>query len=330
MILATLLALAPQATTTRVLTGLDASSEHRAATLGNHHAQITGASTVASFHLPDVASIPEVAMTSVHVLGEVAARRSLLLEACTGWAIRIRWSGYGELNCRAGSSVFASVPFSYGSPSGGELFYSGEYLDVNLAEALPFDVTFNESSDPGTWSALQADPTITLDADLRGDWWAFWAPPTSVYGEACVLRNHDTVDALIRGEAFFELDETATTPYCTSQPNATGQVAQLTAYGAPDAGSEWLSIRAEQMPPGTFSLLFMADDFGLVPGAGATLCVGGTIRRVGGVQFAPAGEAQFDIDLIGWPSGSSAYFQAYFRDPITDVAASEARVLTVR
>lgn len=149
---------------------------------------------------------------------------------------------------------------------------------------------------------------------------------TPSYADLVNLTVITEIDVLITMTS--ELEPIATIPYCAGSSNATGQAAELEAFGSPAAGSNWFAVRASHLPPGAAGVLFLADDF--APAGQSSLCVGGAIQRVGGVQVADAGgQAIFDGDLEAWSPGTTCYAQVVHRDPASGVAASDAVLVVV-
>ncbi|MEM6676200.1 MAG: hypothetical protein AAF726_25355 [Planctomycetota bacterium] len=122
-------------------------------------------------------------------------------------------------------------------------------------------------------------------------------------------------------EVDYELELAPTFDVCNSPPNSTGVPAKLDAYGSTRFFSEWLTIRAEDLPDGAAAILFVGTAG--APAGPNGLCVGGQVSRRGGIQIAENGIADFAIDLVGIPLGG-AVLQVLHRDPVLGTAASNA------
>ena len=179
------------------------------------------------------------------------------------------------------------------------------------------------------WLFLEGYPGYSLQGQLEGE----WSCTNSVTGEpepVSVLAFPLEVTTDIHISGVYELLPAGSSTYCTSQANGTGVTARMNSYGSLDAGSEFFSMVADGVPAGSVGILFAGTAPANTPGATATVCVGGQVQRVGGVQVEAGGRLQFDLDLIGRSQGDLIYFQAFHRDPVLDVAATEASFVVVR
>ena len=117
---------------------------------------------------------------------------------------------------------------------------------------------------------------------------------------------------------------------CTSQPNSTGLVAQLSVTGSNVVALGTTSLVAQDLPVGQFALFLVSDLPGAgvtPPGSSGTLCLGGAIGRFNAPsQIALSdiqGEVRLALDLNAIPTpstpvpivaGQTWVFQTWFRD----------------
>ena len=135
------------------------------------------------------------------------------------------------------------------------------------------------------------------------------------------------------GEAGFELG----VPYCTANPNSSGEVARTVAYGSPDPLDDDVRLLTVGMPRnfvGFYLTSRVQDQVPLAGGSQGTLCLGSGIGRfsnssLGQIKFSgEAGRVELDTEQGEWttqaiPSGTGPYaadvgvttnFQLWFRD----------------
>jgi len=114
-------------------------------------------------------------------------------------------------------------------------------------------------------------------------------------------------------------------PYCTVNPNSTGEPAVIGAFGSCDAGSNGLSLGATQLPPNRFGYFLLSETqafFPLPGGSQGNLCIGGTIGRFQALvqNSGPAGEIAITVDLTNVPlfgaitAGETWNFTCWYRD----------------
>ena len=242
---------------------------------------------------------------------------SFLLSFTAPVATTYSWSFRAPFASCGGGCNFG--PFDWGAIQDGGFnrpVAAGE--TVTIARSAPFPSSMGFYVDPSSFRWMYAENGYSYDngADSRVDWQT--QLPVRVDTFEVVARSSMTI------ETTYRLFELPSAPYCTSQANSTGQTASIGAFGVPESGSEQFAVRVEGAAQGEPGVLFMGDGFGLNVGSTTTLCLSGSIQRVGGVQLVDAGEIVFDVDLTGWPAGQTAYFQSFFRDPQFGLSASEA------
>ena len=147
--------------------------------------------------------------------------------------------------------------------------------------------------------------------------WEF--TPEQVNRMRCTLENW-------RPNLYTTCEPGWATSYCVSNPNSGGSAATISATGSPSIAANGLLLQAQGATPGTMGLFFYGLGQGQTPFGDGFLCISGSIYRLpppgttGG-----GGEAQKLLDLSQPPlgsgsgvvtSGSSAYFQYWFRDPM--------------
>ena len=129
------------------------------------------------------------------------------------------------------------------------------------------------------------------------------------------------------------------TSYCApAVPNATGAPGTISAFGSPFVASNFLRLRADQLPQGSFGFFLTSQSQAFTPNPGGsrgTLCLGGAIGRfVGPGQVQSSGttgaiEVQVDLLHIPGPNyfvpafpGGEWHFQAWYRDSVGASATS--------
>jgi hypothetical protein len=193
--------------------------------------------------------------------------------------------------------------------------------------SAPYGFSFGGVFGPGLpfWDEVSAFPSITVSAnaslsDLIAIDGTFEVPVE-------LTAAISTVETRLRIESTYSLAPAPSGVYCGSPPNSTGITATLEAFGSIEAGSEWLSVSGSGFPDGAAGVLFVGTAFASTPSGSVNLCVGGQVRRLGGVQFATGDRMQFDIDLVGVSAGESVYLQAFHRDPFLSLAASNGTLI---
>jgi len=127
-------------------------------------------------------------------------------------------------------------------------------------------------------------------------------------------------------ETRYDLAET----FCTAVPNSTGRAANTAVMGSPVAAENDITLRATNVPEGSFVLFLtsQAQTFVSQPGGSVgNLCLGGAIGRYRGpgqiLQANASGRSELAVDLTQHPSptgsltvgsGETWLFQAWYRD----------------
>ncbi len=98
--------------------------------------------------------------------------------------------------------------------------------------------------------------------------------------------------------------------YCTSNPNSTGQIGELTALGNPVVAANDFSLMGSKLPPNQFGFYLAGRTQGVTPMAGGSqgvLCLGGSIGRLLGTLAMSngAGELTGSVNLFAIPEGAS-------------------------
>jgi hypothetical protein len=179
------------------------------------------------------------------------------------------------------------------------------------------------------WQTILQNPLFIAFAACRAEW-ATFRPSAGGATQVDLLHYQVTRRITLDVTRRYQLDVLPTVNHCSSLPNSTGATAQLSAYGSDAAGSEWLTIRAEGLPPQATAILFQGAAAGFTPMGSFNLCLGGQLQRRGGVQIADQGTADFAIDLVSITPGETLFFQVFHRDPVLAVAASDGASLDVR
>ncbi|MEO0660985.1 MAG: hypothetical protein AAFZ87_05570 [Planctomycetota bacterium] len=115
--------------------------------------------------------------------------------------------------------------------------------------------------------------------------------------------------------------------------NSSGRIGRLQAQGSDLAGGHELRLAASDLPPGQFGLFAVASEAGTIfnPGTQGSLCLGGSIGRLGAVQqITGSGTAAFFVDTLALPvsptvaarPGDTWHFQFWFRDQNPNPTAS--------
>ncbi|MEM6675844.1 MAG: hypothetical protein AAF726_23545 [Planctomycetota bacterium] len=128
------------------------------------------------------------------------------------------------------------------------------------------------------------------------------------------------------------------TPFCTANPNSTGNPGECRAFGSNDASANDVTIVASELPLNVFGFFLVSatQDFVAMPGGSqGNLCLGGAIGRyVGSGQIMNSGfdrafSLQIDLTAIPQPNGPVAVqagetwnFTAWHRDSVGGAPAS--------
>lgn len=126
--------------------------------------------------------------------------------------------------------------------------------------------------------------------------------------------------------------------YCTGTPNSTGGAGQVTAFGSSLVSDNDVTLRAFNLPAGTFGILLASMGRDADPawnGGAGVLCLDQPIGRISGpagvFQSDAAGQFEHPLDLSAVPLGSAApavtpgdtlHFAAWHRDVLGGSAAS--------
>ena len=323
LILAALVLAVPQSMVTRDVTvhAVDVQFDNGAGVTG-----VTGSVTASAYTSAYLPGRPAPGVELFRLFGDgfVQYTNAVRLRAATDFGTTFSYGGVSSSSacggvCDWGPWDTLSDGFSQNSPSG--VSYSiGEVWESE--HTIRDDFGFTRERDPSQeWADIVANPFFSTHMYNSTGW--------SSTNQADVLEFNSEAHVELNMTAMYELEPTDSVAYCDSQANSTGAMANLAAFGSREAGTEYLTIRVNDVPQGSAGLLFAASAPANVPGVTSTLCVGGAVQRLGGVQVATTGVLQFDIDLIGRLSGSIVYFQSYFRDPIYSVCASEGALVRV-
>ncbi len=260
-----------------------------------------------------------------------------LIEAVTLDVTGTRFSGFYEMGlascssgCQWGASDYWGTASTFGNPT--TVHPPGTTVLLNPAlcrEATP--CVFNSGGEVGIsqWSSVLLDPSARAISELYSlDLRAFndAAAPTPFQLNSWVVNAGVQIEVTNT----FELETAPLTEYCTSPVGSTGAAATLEAYGSQQENTEFLTIRAQGLPQGSFAVLFVGTAPVNQPMGSTTLCVGGAVTRMGGVANAATGAADFDIDLLGRAVGTQLFLQSYFRDTAVGVAATNASSFVIQ
>ncbi|MEO1696909.1 MAG: hypothetical protein AAFU73_06415 [Planctomycetota bacterium] len=227
---------------------------------------------------------------------------------------------------------------AYTGPTGGAAFN----IEADLATVFSLDspsrvaVTWVVDDDDGSGPA----ELLIVDANTGGTVISTGYSPAPVFVETFLasgsyrISGHlfdegsksGGVGAFSQGEVFAQLNfDPIGIRYCSGSVNSAGTVAELSLEGSPYVDDRDLAVRVEGGMPDQFGLLFYGEDRAFAPLGQSTLCVGGTIYRVGDpVAADPVGGSLFALDFASDPVGVGAgalspggvwRFQYWYRDP---------------
>ncbi len=274
-------------------------------------------------------------LRQVFVDGRVSGRKDLDAAALNASATKIFGSTFdGRAICGGGCIWGPSEHFTVGNSFG-----SDEFLDPgeSLVLSAPLGVcggfmcggsqTYTEGG--YQWSSIVSGPNFLTSLDI----YSTQVSGTNMAGDPTPFQLNaltSTLSATTTVITRYELDAAPLTEYCTSPVGSTGAPATLAAFGSQQEGTEYLTIRADNLPAESFALLCIATASEFQPMGSYNLCIGGVVRRGGGVQPTGTGSADFDIELSSQTSGETVYLQTLFRDAMIGVGATNASSFIVQ
>ncbi len=224
-------------------------------------------------------------------------------------------------------------------PNSGPIPVSGP-VTIPAGGSINITGSMDVSGSPGSFISVRpVYPTSTCFADGLHGGGSLFGGPTGISWPFSGLNlvvtdtgSHAVLVLTIRTQYALPLVSSAVA--CTqANANSSGQVGQLEAYGAADAGEGYLVFEASQLPPGEASYYILADQTAVPQPLGAglgTLCLGGQgyrwhdsfawIPQGGTSQFA------FEPSEIPVPGGVQAgqawNFQLWHRDQVASQSTS--------
>lgn len=147
-------------------------------------------------------------------------------------------------------------------------------------------------------------------------------------GSFFALVDSVQVEATSVGTDYCYGDGTATACPCANPggsgegcANSTGLGTELEGRGSASVAADDLEFHASQLPPGALAMLFAgtqsANSGDGFPFGEGLLCASGALRRLEVRQADPAGRASWGPNIASdnaWGSGTTRYFQAWYRD----------------
>jgi hypothetical protein len=119
---------------------------------------------------------------------------------------------------------------------------------------------------------------------------------------------------------FEDCDFDSVANYCTSSPNSSGKPALIGRLGSVRVSSNDFALFAKNCPVFETGIFLQANAQNSLPFGGGTLCVGGTVQRLGAVSTL-GGFTSLTLDMtnVGSPAGqitpgSTWHFQFWYRD----------------
>ena len=238
---------------------------------------------------------------------------------------------------RTGSTAYAAPVATTGKASNSSRRTAPPETAVPTAQGSTSRTIFVERQ-----VALQEGDAVDIDGDGNVD--PDWVVDTLPYqyianllyasldlDEDRVLRTEATLRDLSTGLVYSSIVEVRLplgTITCPGQPNSTGAAATLHAEGSLLTTANDFSLRATQLPVGTFGYFLNSPNAGFLPAAGGSqgdLCLGAPIGRF----VASAGMADpdgilglaVDVGALPRPMGVTAvqpgetwFFQCWYRD----------------
>lgn len=224
-----------------------------------------------------------------------------------------------------GSRIDSGTLHVYDTGSGEELYalnpgtstalgYFGQRLTAEGSRALVGDIGFGAFG-----AAYVIDlPTGAIEFELI----ASDADSADFFGSGLALQGNRALIGApgegLRGAAYyFNLDGLGSAG-CTVSPNSTGEPGELFAAGSASLADESLELRMVGAPLGQPGLFFTGLAEAQIPFGDGTLCIGGTLLRLGSPVFEQGGEFVQDVDFSAAGAGlgaGTAYFQTWYRDP---------------
>ncbi|MFT6832907.1 MAG: N-acetylmuramoyl-L-alanine amidase [Planctomycetota bacterium] len=234
-----------------------------------------------------------------------------------------------------GADRFISIhhnAFSMSSANGTETFsFADGTISANLRDRIQEELLIalgllDRGSKTANFSVLRE--TLMPAALSEG---GFLTNP----GDAAVLSSPDAVDRSARAH-FFGLQRhyglqpylptDGPTTYCVAKLASPGCIPEITSSGTPSLSNSDFIVACDRVVSQQFGLMIWSRQAAAIPLFGATLCVGGTIRRTP-VQFSfglgngnCSGRLELSLDSAfmqssGFQAGEDIFAQWWFRDP---------------
>lgn len=223
---------------------------------------------------------------------------------------------------------FSSM-LSFGDPL--QLVPAGETrtFSAPMADAGGGSFVAHYSPNHGLWDFITADSRLITHSSASATLEAF--SDLGVPTDFTINRFEVMVHAVSEVTVEYELTQSALGGSCSSPPSSTGAPATLASYGSQQEGTELLTIRANGLPASSYAVLFVGTAAASQPLGSYNLCVGGQIRRQGGVQPTGLdGQSDFEIVLETEAAGDTVFLQAIFRDQAVGIAATNGASFVVK
>ncbi len=223
-----------------------------------------------------------------------------------------------------------------------------DYYLVTIPPGATLDVSLSFTASLGDVDLYLWDPSIECDTNVAGAGGAYLDRSITTSGSESASYTNATgadLDVIVEVDMYTGLgcndysmgisgvggaSGPIGTPYCSANPNSTGNASELAAVGSPFVSSNDVTLTASGLPTFSFGFFIVSDMAGFVANPGGSegnLCLGGSVGRYVGpgqvMSSLGTGSITLAIDLtsIPRPTGSVAtapgdtwHFQLWHRD----------------
>ncbi|MEZ5976061.1 MAG: hypothetical protein R3E96_14835 [Planctomycetota bacterium] len=282
----------------------------------------TGAHAAVFNWMPQVPAHPSVQLVQVQTHTPLSMQAEVTVINPTSAPV-----SSGQVNLHAIYNAYSNIGGGWGGDDGGNtgIFLPVPTLDPGQSVTLPWSLVrdFTTNHEPlggccGLWSDVvnacvgtRMIPFTVNSLVQLGSALVVITPPLAITHADLAAEAAGTLTLTVELSA-----STGTQSYCPPAPHTGGQAAEMTAYGALEAGSTWFALEVNQLPADRFCVVFLGSTPGPMPFSGGTVCFGNPIQLRSDIHLTNAtGTELFELDLTPITAGTTLYAQCLFREP---------------